>query len=85
MGVGFVLTLLVVIPALVTVLLFSITNFTCTDPTVLSTTAGPAITILYVVTNVVTLLPLVVIVTVKLSGVLGVKGGGRSGNRGAGE
>lgn len=62
----FLITLLIVIPTLIAILLFTIVGFAYNNPAMLAAASNPAIAILCIISGVIATLPLIVAVIIGL-------------------
>ena len=67
----FLIALLIVIPTLIAILLFTIAGFAYNNPAMLAATSNPAIAILCIISGVIAALPLVVAIIIGLGSLFG--------------
>ena len=67
----FLIALLLAIPTLIAILLFTVTWLACNDPTMLAASANPILATLCIIAGVIMTIPLIVAVVIGLSVLLG--------------
>ena len=66
----FVLALLIIVPTLIAILLFSVASFAYASPAMLDAATNPTVAVLCIIAGVIALLPLIVIIAIGLSNIL---------------
>ena len=66
----FVLALLIIVPTLIAILLFSVAGFAYASPAMLDAAINPTVAVLCIIAGVIALLPLIVIIAIGLSNIL---------------
>lgn len=69
----FLIALLIAVPTLIAVLLFTVAACSYINPSILSATTNPAIALLCLIGGIVALLPLVLAIVIKIIGLAGSK------------
>lgn len=66
----FLITLLVIVPTLIAILLFSVVGFAYASPAMPDAAINPTVAVLCIIAGVIALLPLIVIIAIGLSNIL---------------
>ena len=66
----FLITLLVIVPTLIAILLFSIAGFAYASPAMLDAATNPTVAVLCIIAGVIALLPLIAVMAIGLSNIL---------------
>ena len=66
----FLITLIVIVPTLIAILLFSVAGFAYVSPAMLDAATNPTVAVLCIIAGVIALLPLIVIIAIGLSNIL---------------
>ena len=66
----FALALLIIVPMLIAILLFSVTGFAYASPAMLDAATNPTVAVLCIIAGVIASLPLIVIIAIGLSNIL---------------
>ena len=66
----FVLALLIIVPTLIAILLFSVASFAYASPAMLDAAINPTVAVLCIIAGMIALLPLIVIIAIGLSNIL---------------
>ena len=66
----FVLALLIIVPTLIAILLFSVAGFAYASPAMLDAATNPMIAVLCTIAGVIALLPLIIVIAIGLSNML---------------
>ena len=66
----FVLALLIIVPTLIAILLFSVAGFAYASPAMLDAATNPMIAVLCIIAGVIALLPLIIVIAIGLSNML---------------
>lgn len=66
----FVLALLIIVPTLIAILLFSVASFAYASPAMLDAAINPTVAVLCIIAGIIALLPLIVIIAIGLSNIL---------------
>ena len=66
----FVLALLIIVPMLIAILLFSVAGFAYASPAMLDAATNPMIAVLCIIAGVIALLPLIIVIAIGLSNML---------------
>ena len=66
----FLITLLVIVPTLIAILLFTVAGYAYRNPGMLAAASNPAIAVLCIVAGVIALLPLIAVIAIGLSNIL---------------
>ena len=66
----FVLALLIIVPTLIAILLFSVAGFAYASPAMLDAAINPTVAVLCIISGVIALLPLIAVMAIGLSNIL---------------
>ena len=66
----FVLALLIIVPTLIAILLFSVAGFAYASPAMLDAATNPTVAVLCIIAGVIALLPLIAVMAIGLSNIL---------------
>ena len=66
----FILALLIIVPTLIAILLFSVAGFAYASPAMLDAATNPMIAVLCIIAGVIALLPLIIVIAIGLSNML---------------
>ena len=67
----FLIALIIIIPTLISALLFTVAALACKNPAMLAATANPSVAVLCVIAGVITILPLCISVVIGLGNMIG--------------
>ena len=66
----FVLALLIIVPTLIAILLFSVASFAYASPAMLDAAINPTVAVLCIIAGIIALLPLIAVMAIGLSNIL---------------
>ena len=66
----FLITLIVIVPTLIAILLFSVAGFAYASPAMLDAATNPTVAVLCIIAGIIALLPLIIVIAIGLSNIL---------------